>query len=63
MPRRAGWETLAQEAVVAGFPLGRWYPELDGALLLCVTETHTREQVDRLVEALAPARTARAARG
>ena len=59
----ADWETLAQEAVVAGFPLGRWYPELDGALLLCVTETHTREQVDRLVEALAPARTARAARG
>src|SRR5439155_14629061 len=47
------WEALARDGVVAGFPLGRWYPELEGGLLLCVTETHTPEQVDRLVEALA----------
>jgi len=58
------WEALARDGVVAGFPLGRWYPELEGTLLLCVTETHTPEQVERLVGALAtPARAARAAGG
>ena len=58
------WETLAREGVVVGFPLGRWYPELDGTLLLCVTETHAAEQVDRLVAALAAsAPAARAAGG
>ena len=58
------WEALARDGVVAGFPLGRWYPELEGGLLLCVTETHTPEQVDRLVEALAArAPAARAAGG
>jgi glycine dehydrogenase subunit 1 len=51
----ARWETLAREGLVAGFPLARWYPELEGTLLLCVTETHTPAQVDRLVDALAPA--------
>jgi glycine dehydrogenase subunit 1 len=59
----AEWETLARDGVVAGFPLGRWYPELDGTLLVCVTETHTAEQVDRLVGALsAPAPAARSVR-
>jgi len=58
------WEALARDGVVAGFPLGRWYPELEGGLLLCVTEIHTPEQVDRLVDALAaPAPAARAAGG
>jgi glycine dehydrogenase subunit 1 len=61
----ARWERLAREAgVVAGFPLGRWYPELPDAFLLCVTETHSMEDVDRLVGALAGAApVARAARG
>ncbi len=50
----SAWEELAQRSgVVAGFPLGRWYPELGDALLLCVTETHHKEQVDRLVATLA----------
>jgi glycine dehydrogenase subunit 1 len=53
----AHWEALAREGLVAGFPLERWYPELPGTLLLCVTEVHTEEQIDRLVSALAvPAR-------
>ena len=59
----ARWEALARDGVVAGFPLGRWYPELDGTLLLCVTETHAAEQVARLVDTLASARHARAAQG
>src|SRR5262249_5451847 len=50
----ARWEDLARgSGVVAGFPLGRWYPELSDALLLCVTETHQKQQVDRLIAALA----------
>ena len=60
----ARWEALARDGIVAGFPLGRWYPELADALLLCVTETHRAEDVDRLVSALAaPAPQARSARG
>ena len=58
------WEALAADGVVAGFPLGRWYPELEGALLLCVTETHAPEEVERLVGVLArPAPEARSVRG
>jgi glycine cleavage system protein P-like pyridoxal-binding family len=56
----AEWEALARDGVVAGFPLARWYPELDGALLVCVTEMHTAEQIDRLVAALATPRRRRA---
>jgi glycine cleavage system P protein (glycine dehydrogenase) subunit 1 len=58
----ARWEDLAGQGIVVGFPLGRWYPELSDGLLVCVTETHTDEQVDRLVRELGtPARRARTA--
>jgi glycine dehydrogenase subunit 1 len=47
------WERLARdEGIVAGMPLGRWYPELADALLLCVTEVHGERQIARLLEAL-----------
>jgi glycine dehydrogenase subunit 1 len=60
----ARWEELAQDGVVAGFPLARWYPELPGTLLLCVTETHGASEIERLVAALAtPRAQARSARG
>ena len=49
----ARWEALAREGLVAGFPLERWYPELEGALLVCLTEVHDAAAVDRLVAALA----------
>jgi glycine dehydrogenase subunit 1 len=50
---RAHWEQLAHSAgVVAGVPLGRWYPELDDVLLLCVTEVHGERQITQLVDAL-----------
>ncbi len=59
----AAWDGLAGDGLVAGYPLGRWFPELAGSLLVCVTETHSSEQVDRLVGALAaPAREPRSAR-
>jgi glycine dehydrogenase subunit 1 len=56
------WEALAADGLVAGYPLAPWYPELTDAFVVCVTETHTAEQVDRLVAGLAPAPAARAAR-
>jgi glycine dehydrogenase subunit 1 len=47
------WERLARdEGIVAGLPLGRWYPELADVLLLCVTEVHGERQIARLVETL-----------
>ena len=55
----ARWTELATEAqLVAGVPLGRWYPEHPDALLLCVTEAHSAADVERLVEALGRARQA-----
>ena len=32
--------------------LAKYYPELSNALLICVTETTTREQIDALVKGL-----------
>src|SRR5262249_19088931 len=45
------WEdVVASSGIVPGFPLGRWYPELSDALLVCVTELHDETQLDRLVD-------------
>jgi glycine dehydrogenase subunit 1 len=41
---------LAEEGIVAGVPLAPWYPELENRYLFCVTETKTREAMDRLVK-------------
>ena len=37
--------------VIGGLELGRFYPELDDALLVCATEMNTRAEMDRYVEA------------
>jgi glycine dehydrogenase subunit 1 len=37
----------------AGLPLRRFYPELENAVLFCVTETARREEIDALVQRLA----------
>lgn len=58
----ARWQALAErEGVIAGYPLGRWYPELRDTLLLCVTEIHGEDQIARLVAGLAPGGRARRA--
>ncbi len=44
-------EKLAAAKIDGGYALGRDYPELSG-LLLCVTELHGKEDIDRLVAAL-----------
>ncbi|MCS7316312.1 MAG: aminomethyl-transferring glycine dehydrogenase subunit GcvPA [Bryobacterales bacterium] len=41
---------LAARGIIGGLPLGRFYPELADAMLLCATETSRREDMDRLIE-------------
>ncbi|MGB9860177.1 MAG: aminomethyl-transferring glycine dehydrogenase subunit GcvPA [Moorellaceae bacterium] len=45
-------EHLMRAGIAGGFDLGRFYPELEGAMLFCVTEVRTRSEIDRLVEAM-----------
>ena len=43
---------LLDAGVIAGLPLTSWFPELEDGLLVCVTEVHTREDIDALVTGL-----------
>jgi len=45
----ANHRRLLEKGIVAGFPVGTFYPELTGHYLLCVTEMRTREEMDALV--------------
>jgi glycine dehydrogenase subunit 1 len=47
--------TAQQAGVLAGIPLGRWYPELEDCFLVTVTEKRTRSEIQRLAEVLAGA--------
>ena len=38
--------------IIPGVELSRFYPELAGALLVCVTEVHGRDDIDSLVRGL-----------
>jgi glycine dehydrogenase subunit 1 len=38
--------------IIGGYDLGLDYPELSGHMLLCCTETNTRDEIDALVQAL-----------
>lgn len=40
---------LLQAGVLGGLDLGRYYPELDHCMLLCVTEKRTKTEIDSLV--------------
>lgn len=42
-------ERAQSAGILAGVPLGRWYPELDDALLIAVTELHSPTEIERLV--------------
>jgi glycine dehydrogenase subunit 1 len=42
---------LLERKIIGGLPLGPYYPELDGAMLLCVTEMNRRADMDALAEA------------
>ncbi|CAN5766808.1 aminomethyl-transferring glycine dehydrogenase subunit GcvPA [soil metagenome] len=43
---------LAARGYLVGPAFGRWWPELEGCLLLAVTERRTKEQIEGLAEAL-----------
>ncbi len=43
---------LLDQGIVGGLPLGPLYPEMDNALLLCVTEQRTKDEIDALVGVL-----------
>ena len=43
-------ERFHHAGVVPGLPLGRYDPGLENALLISITETKSREDIDRLVE-------------
>lgn len=38
---------LKGKGVIGGYPLEESYPEMGGCLLVCVTESHTKEDIDR----------------
>ncbi len=43
---------LAADNIIAGLSLEKYYPELSGHYLLCVTEMLTKDDIDRLVSAV-----------
>jgi glycine dehydrogenase subunit 1 len=43
---------LLGEGILAGVPLGRFYPELRDCLLLCVTEVNARSNIEALAAGL-----------
>jgi glycine dehydrogenase subunit 1 len=44
------YKKLLQKKIVAGVPLGQFFAEMDGHYLLCVTETGSKADIDRLVK-------------
>ncbi len=45
-------DRLSQQDIVAGLPMGRFFPELDDSLLVSITEVHKKSDIDRLIEGL-----------
>lgn len=43
---------LIQAGIIGGYDLAESYPELENCMLFCVTETRTKEDIDRLVQTL-----------
>ena len=45
--------SLLKKKIIGGLPLKRFYPELDGAMLLCATEMTRRQDMDSVAAAFA----------
>ncbi len=43
---------LRDENLLGGIALGRWYPEMERAILVCVTEMNPKSAIDRLARGL-----------
>ena len=54
LPREAApvHRKLVDGGIIAGLPLSRYFPGRKNDLLICVTETNSRSQIDRLVQKL-----------
>ena len=46
---------MTKQGIHAGVALAEYYPELENCLLICVTETKSKQQLDRYVEVLSAA--------
>lgn len=46
-------DALLERDIVAGLPLGDFFPDMQDALLVCATEKRTREEIERYAAALA----------
>lgn len=53
-PARIGklQQKFEQAGIIGGYPLAQEYPDMPNAMLFCVTETRTKEDIDSLVEVL-----------
>ena len=51
-PEKLNRELLEKHNIIGGFELGRAYPDMKDKMLICVTELHTRDDIDRLAKAL-----------
>jgi len=45
-------QKLSEQGIIGGLPLKRFYPDMKNEVLICVTEKHSREDIDRLAQAL-----------
>ncbi|MCF6157110.1 MAG: aminomethyl-transferring glycine dehydrogenase subunit GcvPA [wastewater metagenome] len=45
-------EHLLKKGIIGGLEISRYYPEFDNSVLFCVTETKTKESIDRLTKEL-----------
>jgi glycine dehydrogenase subunit 1 len=45
-------DRVAEDGIAAGYWLGREYPEYEDGLLIALTERRSREDIDRLADAL-----------
>jgi glycine dehydrogenase subunit 1 len=44
--------TANERNILAGVPLGRWYPDMADCFLVAVTEKRTKEEIDALTHCL-----------
>jgi glycine dehydrogenase subunit 1 len=51
-PSETVLSSLAGKKIIGGLPLSRFFPEMKNEILMCVTETTTKQEIDSLVEAL-----------